>query len=601
MYKRFLLISIFIFLFEVTSVSSVNTRSLQNLDAILTLSGSLQFAATTKDASISVYIPQEGVRSIEVTPSTWQYVQDDLGNKMIQITWDNPSSIENYEIKVRIINSAKYLANADSGLWHLNEAKQVTQMTQTNDEMKEFAYGKETTLDKAIRITEWLERNFAYDYAALKESSFTPRTAEEIWQQQKAVSGEFANLIVALMRSQNIPARVVFSYTLTDLTSDQLDVGHGWAEVYIDGRWVPFDVTFYEAGYLDATHIKFANLLENNVLQILNYENFGSKTAPVWTKNPLKIQVLSYDSNSPKLNLNVKENLQGNEIVLGELDVSWPCALESINFNSCLDQNSKPFIKIFESSRKFWFCDSQKIYYLLQTPNIRSGNIFTCPVILYDEYGNEITKDIRISGNQQSPSDITINGPSQVFIGELFTLQTDISGIFFSPNTTDFIQSNQWTTYQNTPGNYMFYFYANGQKGQKLVQVLSKKDFSIIQVDNPASVPLNSWFLTNATIKNLVNNHIQPIVKLSIGNQTYSQNILFQPLEQKIVTFNASANEVGYQSITVSVEENTITVYSSSILITGKSSPFDFFNPFIDFLKSIWEKITRFFQNLFRH
>lgn len=54
--------------------------------------------------------------------------------------------------------------------------------------------------------------------------------------------------LVALLRSQNIPARIVFGYAHTGtLSSNQKYLngaeGHGWTEVYIDGKWIQLDGT----------------------------------------------------------------------------------------------------------------------------------------------------------------------------------------------------------------------------------------------------------------------------------------------------------------------------------------------------------------------
>jgi len=63
-----------------------------------------------------------------------------------------------------------------------------------------------------------------------------------------------------MSRSLGIPARVVSGYAYTDSEEVVEFVGshwggHAWAEVLIDDTWVPFDLTYKQYGYVDASHI----------------------------------------------------------------------------------------------------------------------------------------------------------------------------------------------------------------------------------------------------------------------------------------------------------------------------------------------------------
>ena len=110
MYKQILA---FVFLLSLIVLSSlvyadVNTRSIVSLDAELTISGNIGTTGNLHDMSLKVYIPQNGYSNVRVTPNTWRYTQDNLGNKMIMINWDNPSTSEAYEIKMDVHNDAEF-------------------------------------------------------------------------------------------------------------------------------------------------------------------------------------------------------------------------------------------------------------------------------------------------------------------------------------------------------------------------------------------------------------------------------------------------------------------------------------------------------------
>ena len=50
---------------------------------------------------------------------------------------------------------------------------------------------------------------------------------------------------------------------------------NGWEEVYIDGKWIPVDVTFGTFGWVDPSHIKFKEELGSNSAS-LSYSATGN-------------------------------------------------------------------------------------------------------------------------------------------------------------------------------------------------------------------------------------------------------------------------------------------------------------------------------------
>jgi hypothetical protein len=70
---------------------------------------------------------------------------------------------------------------------------------------------------------------------------------------------EYADLFAALCRAKGIPARVIEGYA-TDAGSDDLRLGHNWAEVYLDDfGWVPFD-PIYDDNNGSSAETTFENL-----------------------------------------------------------------------------------------------------------------------------------------------------------------------------------------------------------------------------------------------------------------------------------------------------------------------------------------------------
>jgi transglutaminase-like putative cysteine protease len=89
------------------------------------------------------------------------------------------------------------------------------------------------------------------------------------------VCGEFANLLITLCRAAGIPAKYIAGMAYSNLDNANKLIPHAWAEVYFpDIGWVPFDPTYGEFGYIDATHIKLKEFTDAESASVL-YEWTG--------------------------------------------------------------------------------------------------------------------------------------------------------------------------------------------------------------------------------------------------------------------------------------------------------------------------------------
>ncbi|MEM5874631.1 MAG: transglutaminase domain-containing protein [Candidatus Aenigmatarchaeota archaeon] len=581
-----LLVIITIFLLSITISFSTTPKSITSLIAELTISGEIEIIGNIKEISTKVYIPQEGIKNISVYPNSWKFTKDDLNNTMIEISWKNPSNTEKYEIKIVIENKAKFFENLTKEEWFIDLAKKETNLTIANDEIRKLAYGNETILEKAIRLTKWIDENIEYDWDALEKSILTQRSAIEVLKERKGVSGEMSNFLVAAMRTQNIPARVVFSYTLEEIEDTiEQKVAHGWAEVYIDGKWVPFDITFLESGYLDASHIKFANLLENNAYERTSYLGIGDV---IVKRNPLKIKVINYSVANFSLVLDVKEETKGNEAILAKAKTFGPCRLEKLELISCIDSNKKPLLKILDNVRKFWFCNEKEINFLILIPRIKENEIIKCPITLINEYGSIIEKHIIIDGNFPKLEEEIIEGPSQASILEKIKLKTKSSGIWFSPNFTLSKYGNEIELQLNKPGKYKLYFYSNGKFGEKEIEILDVKEFEFVNIELPKKVEFKKAFSINVTIKNLLNKTNNAKMKIEFQNKEKIFYITFNPLEEKLLALNLTAEKDEISKIVLSVEGKTLNTYITFVEVSKQIN-------IIDILIKILEKLFSIF------
>lgn len=159
----------------------------------------------------------------------------------------------------------------------------------------ELAAGEDDSYVVAVKIADWVQQNISYNLTTLTAEAVQP--ASWVLENKYGVCDELTNLYIALLRSVGIPARFVVgvAYTNSPLFADPWNP-HGWAEVYFpDYGWVPFDVTYGQYGFLDATHIKLHDALDANQAGI-SYEWNGRKSTV--TSSGLDISVVVNDQGS---------------------------------------------------------------------------------------------------------------------------------------------------------------------------------------------------------------------------------------------------------------------------------------------------------------
>ena len=113
------------------------------------------------------------------------------------------------------------------------------------------AGGKKSPLSKALALERYVHEN-------IREKNFatTFASAAEVAQQMSGDCSEHSVLLAALARAAEIPARAAIG--LVYAPSEGGFAYHMWNELYIDGRWVPFDATLGE-GRVGADRLKLAD------------------------------------------------------------------------------------------------------------------------------------------------------------------------------------------------------------------------------------------------------------------------------------------------------------------------------------------------------
>ncbi|MEM7819208.1 MAG: transglutaminase domain-containing protein [Candidatus Aenigmatarchaeota archaeon] len=579
MKKIFFIISILLIISNYSFAQTLNPKSIVELKLKIIRSGYLSTNNVEK-MNLSIYIPQENIESIDIFTDggTWKYIYDKFGNKIVLLEWRKPKGIIKYSVETIVKNSAKHLSyekqiGSDSD--YLKETETIV----FTDELKKVAYPYEKTLKKVSELTNWVNKYMTYDI------SYTGKNlpSDKVFLERHGVCVEYSNLLTTLLRINGIPTRYVVGYAYSSVQNKF--IGHAWVEVLAnDGSWIPFDPTWLQGGYLDATHIKTANLLDNSQVDTLSY--VGDSVD--WQKNDEEFDILDYKTkNIISIEMGASERIASNEN--GYLKVyinSNECAISELTASSCVDLNKNKMFIIYDANRILWNCNSQELYWFF-TPTNKNKYYYVCPVIVYDQIGTSKDIDIEIIPKKKI-NDIDISGPNIVRTNEQFRLiaNTLDEFIFYSPDFGEH-KNKIWDISINKPGTYKFYLYSNGALSIKNITVLEKKEFDI-KIDAPNNITLKNSFFSNIIVKNLLDKEKIVDIKLEFDNYTLNDIISLKPSEEKIITYNLTANYIGNRKIQFSIFSDTLITYSSSIYvyeIKKKSWIDDIFDLFSNVIK----------------
>ncbi|NRA36979.1 MAG: hypothetical protein HRU15_02460, partial [Planctomycetes bacterium] len=88
---------------------------------------------------------------------------------------------------------------------------------------------------------EKIERMYSYVHQSIKNSTYeNTLDALAVSKWKEAFCGGKSRLLIALLRSQNIPARVVGGVILKEGSKRKT---HSWVECWVNGTWIPMDPT----------------------------------------------------------------------------------------------------------------------------------------------------------------------------------------------------------------------------------------------------------------------------------------------------------------------------------------------------------------------
>ncbi len=228
------------YLYQASKAQALEELSGRELDlAMQTLIpvSPLSAAHDTEQVVYQISMQQDDPAKYLVAGDTQQVKR--LGADRVELTVTKaavPVAFPAAEIDAEFVKPSPFLQSSDAGV--IKHAKAAVQ-SETNP------------WQQALLMEKYVHRN-------LKKKNFSTAlaSAAEVARNMEGDCTEHAMLLAAMLRAQNLPARVAVG--LVYIPSRKSFGGHMWTEVFLDNRWIPLDATLGKGG-IGAGHIKLGD------------------------------------------------------------------------------------------------------------------------------------------------------------------------------------------------------------------------------------------------------------------------------------------------------------------------------------------------------
>jgi len=334
--------------------------------------------------------------------------KNDLNKDSILYRWENPKDEKlEYGLDAKIkseINFNKIKTKVKFPLEDIPELKDYTSKSETitsNDinirkKAVELAEGEDDLFIVVDKIAVWTKENINYSLETL--TAEVSQDSSWVFQNKRGVCDELTALFIAMLRSLNIPAKVVAGQAYTNLINDFGN--HAWAEVYFPGYgWVAFDPTYGQMGYVDSTHVKMResiDIKEPSVSYL--WRSFGVDINA--EKLDVKSKVITKGS-LYKENIKMKVSLFNNEFGPGSY---FPLQVEIENLNDYYlpitlyltkapEEINDKVKHILLKPR-----ETKKEFFILKIPDeLKNGFIYTSKAEVTDLFNNSDSIELKFA------------------------------------------------------------------------------------------------------------------------------------------------------------------------------------------------------------
>lgn len=242
------------------------------IDYSNTSEGYISAKYTGSKSKVKLQILSEGQTTYthDVVPGVIEYYPLSLGSRDYTVTLYENLSGTSYSPVVSCTFSAK--TNSLNAFLYPTHYSYYNSSSASVIKSAELCAGKSGTIDKIAAIFGWVTSNIKYDYdlAATVKSGYVP-DPDKTYKSKKGICFDYASLMCAMLRSQNIPTRLAVGYTSSGTY-------HAWNEIYTEETgWITPELMLKNAGYnlVDSTFYSTATDKAYIGAYIMNTSNYS--------------------------------------------------------------------------------------------------------------------------------------------------------------------------------------------------------------------------------------------------------------------------------------------------------------------------------------
>lgn len=220
------------------------------------------FKSKEKEVFIKSYLPVDNERQkienrVEVSENMNFSINKEGDNR--RGIWRSEKNVKNSSVQYRFLfkgKAKKYeiaenlslptTINYDK-IGYLQEEKYIEV---TNDKIDSLA---KTLTEGSTSLKSLIQDLYKYVYEIPSAPISDLTSALQAFEQNKASCNGKSRLFVALCRNRGIPARLIGGLILENTKKR---TSHLWSEVYIHGKWIPFDVLNNHFAFLPANYLE---------------------------------------------------------------------------------------------------------------------------------------------------------------------------------------------------------------------------------------------------------------------------------------------------------------------------------------------------------
>jgi transglutaminase-like putative cysteine protease len=235
-------------------------------------------------ALIRDFPPYQEVSSMDVSPAAYELITDECGNQYAEFDFSDhaPESAKTIEIEYRItVSELAYDLSACDGDVPDEFTQPELHIESANPQIValagELSRGKKTVCQQVRAFYDYIGNELVYTYNGKNWG------AQATLGRMGADCTEYASLLVALSRSEGIPARYFEGLLVLDReTEAKARLEHAWSDVYLPSLgWVAVDPTLGRA--LGDRDTYFAHYTPDHIIVTLGPNPSTLRGGSYWT------------------------------------------------------------------------------------------------------------------------------------------------------------------------------------------------------------------------------------------------------------------------------------------------------------------------------